>query len=125
MPDLGGLLGLVVPGGIDGEFAEKLAAVAEDAHVAVGDQKPDGLVFEGAADADVEQAVHVAEGDLAFGADPVLADAAVHGRHRSCGMRLESGVEGNQRCGPVQRAVRTVVVVVGAESVELQLEHRQ
>jgi hypothetical protein len=44
VPDWGRLLGLVVAGGIEGEFADERAVVGEDAHVPVGDEQADGLV---------------------------------------------------------------------------------
>ena len=61
----------------------------------VGNQQPDRLVLVGAADADVEEPAHVAQGDLALGAHPVVADPAVVGWRRRDGMRLEHGVEGD------------------------------
>ncbi|MGC2191314.1 MAG: hypothetical protein WA751_03160 [Candidatus Dormiibacterota bacterium] len=61
VPDPGRLLGLVVPGGVEGEFADEGAVFGEDAHLPVSDEQADGLVLEGAAEADVEKAAHVAQ----------------------------------------------------------------
>jgi len=80
VPDSGRLLGLVVPGGVDGEFADEGAVFGGDAHLAVSNEQTDGLVLEGAADADVDEAAHAAQGELALGVDPIRSDAAVDGR---------------------------------------------
>src|SRR5207249_10291710 len=71
---------------------------------------------------DVPEAAQVAEGDLAGGVDAVVADAEVGGRRRRPGPGLEAGVEGDQGCASVEGAVWALLVVVGAEGVELSLQ---
>jgi hypothetical protein len=55
--------GLVVAGGVEGEFAEQLSVVGDDADVQVVDQQQDAAAGVGLADADVVQPAVVAQGD--------------------------------------------------------------
>jgi len=67
--------GLVVPGGVDVEFAEELAGGGvDDADVQVVDERQDAGSGVGAAGADVEQAAAGAQGDGAAGVDAVMAE---------------------------------------------------
>jgi hypothetical protein len=93
-----------------------------DAHLPVSHEQADGLVFEGAADADVDQAAHVAQGDPASRVDPVLSHATVDGRLSWGGVCFEPGVKDNQRGVVVEGLMRPVLVVIGAKRVELKLE---
>jgi hypothetical protein len=55
--------GLVVPGGVEGKFAQELAGGSvDDADVAVADEQQDVGPGVGSADADVMQAAVVAQG---------------------------------------------------------------
>jgi hypothetical protein len=70
--------GLVVPGWVEGEFAEQFAGGGvDDADAQVLGEHDDGGSGVGAADADVVEAAVVAEGDFAVGVDAVGADAVV------------------------------------------------
>ena len=89
----------------------------------VGDQEGDGLAAVVSADADVVQAAQVAEGDAPCLVDAVVADAVVGWWWATDGTGLDARVEGVQGRVAVQRAVRAMLVVVGAEGVELGLEH--
>lgn len=73
--------GLVGAGGVEGELAEEFAGGGvDDADVEVVDQEDDRGARVGSADADVEQAAVVAEGDFAGVVDAVVADPVVAGR---------------------------------------------
>ena len=65
----------------------------------------------------------VAEGDATGLVDAVVADAIVGGWLGWLGTGLEAGVEGVQGRVAVERAMGTLLVVVGAKGVELGLEH--
>ena len=70
--------GLVVAGGVEGEFAEEFAGGGvDDADVQVLHEEQDAGSGVGSADADVVEASGVAEGDFAVGVDAVGADAVV------------------------------------------------
>jgi hypothetical protein len=70
--------GLVVAGGVEGQFAEELAGGGvDDADVQVADEQQDGGSGVGPADADVVELSAVAQGDGAVGVDQVAADAVV------------------------------------------------
>ena len=72
--------GLVVAGGVDGEFAEEFAGGGvDDADVEVVDQHQDVGPGVGSADADVVEAAVDSEGDAAGLVDAVGADAVVAG----------------------------------------------
>ena len=96
----------------------------DDADVEVLDEQDDGGSGVGSADADVEEAASVAEGDLAFVVDDVAADAVVvvelaAGDRGSFGQ----GVIDSGRGGAVgQRAMRALLVVEAGEEVEEGLE---
>jgi hypothetical protein len=90
--------------------------------VLVGDQQGDGLVFVGTADPDVVEAAEAADSDPAGLVDAVVADAIVGGRGCDGRSGLDACVEGVHRRVAVERAVWPVLVVVGAEGVELRLE---
>jgi hypothetical protein len=67
--------GLVVAGGVEGEFAEQLSVVGDDADVQVVDQQQDAAAGVGLADADVvvELCLQVGEGGCGvMGGEPVL-----------------------------------------------------
>ena len=84
--------GLVVPCRIEGQLAEELAVLAEDADVGVGDEEADGGALVGAPHADVVQAAEVAQRDAAGLVYAGLSDAEVPRGGRGLGMRLEAGV---------------------------------
>ena len=70
--------GLVVPGGVEDEFAEQFAGSGvDDADVGVGDEDDDAGSGVFTAQADVVETAVVAEGDAAGLVDPVVADAPV------------------------------------------------
>jgi hypothetical protein len=68
---------LVVPGRVENQLPDEFAVLGEDPYVAVFDHQADCLVLVGATEADVEEPAHVAQGDLALGAHPVVADPAM------------------------------------------------
>ncbi|GAA4748845.1 hypothetical protein GCM10023328_34170 [Modestobacter marinus] len=78
--------GLVVAGGVEGEFAEEFAGGGvDDADVQVLDQEQDVGSGVGSADADVVEAAGQAEAEAAGGVDAVGADPVVG--CRGCGRR--------------------------------------
>jgi|SRR5450755_1740963 hypothetical protein len=81
--------GLVVPGGVEDEFAEQFAGGGvEDADAQVLDQEQDVGSGVGAADADVVEAAAGAEGEVACLADLAVADSVVGISLRSPGTAL-------------------------------------
>jgi hypothetical protein len=76
---------LVIASGVQGQFAEQLAILGDDAHVSARNQKDDLLAPALEADVEMTEAAEVAESDAAFGVEPVAADAVIdlglgHGR---------------------------------------------
>ncbi len=71
-------LGLVVAGGVEGEFAEELACGGvDDADVEVVNQDQDAGSGVGSPDADVVESPVVAQGEGTCFVDPVVTDAVV------------------------------------------------
>jgi hypothetical protein len=71
----------------------------------------------------VEQAAHIAQGDLALGVDPALSHAAMDGRlGPGVGCTLSRALRTTSGVSPWEGPMGTVVVVIGTEGVELQLE---
>src|SRR5215217_4312684 len=115
--------GLVVPAGVEGEFADQFAGVAaDDADVQVVDQEADAGSAAIGAEADVVQPAVVAEGDGAAGVDGVVADSVVGGDLDAGGDGLGSGEVGLHRGASTQRPVGPAGVVVVDEPVELALQ---
>jgi hypothetical protein len=117
--------GLVVAGGVEGQFAEKLAGGGvDDPDVVVLDEHQDVGSGVGSADADVVQAAVDAQGDAAGLVDLVVAESVV-GVAVPAGARdgFGAGGVGGRRGGPVgQRSVRPVVVVGADEGVDEGLQ---
>src|SRR5215467_15435878 len=78
-----------------------------------------------APDGDVSEPTPVAQRDLAFGVDAVAADAVVGGRLERLGACFETCVEGFYRGSSAEGAVRSEVVVVVAEAVQLELQRSE
>jgi hypothetical protein len=74
----------------------------------------------GSSDADVVESSVVAQGDHAGVVDAVPADPLVAGVDAGGGGFRSAGV-GRRGCAPGEGAVRSLLVVVGAEGVELGL----
>ncbi len=119
----GGVGGLVVAGGVDGELAEEFSGGGvDDADVEVVDEQDDVGSGVGSSDADVvEPAVH-ADGDGAAGVDAVVADAVVGVVASGRGGFGAGVVDGRGGRSVWERLVGPVVVVDGAEGVEQRLE---
>lgn len=114
---------MVVPAGVQGEFADELAGVAvQDADVAVVDQDDDVGAAPSFTESDVVQAAVVADGDNAAGVDAVVTYSVMR-RNLVCGGKgFGPGSEGLQRCSSADGAVWAHGVVVGGEVVKLVLE---
>jgi hypothetical protein len=102
--------GLVVPGGVEGEFAEEFAVSGEDADVQVVDQDGDLGAGHSPAQPDVVQPAVVPDGDGAavvdgVGADPVVGLNLWPGRDG-----LGAGRVGLGGCAPLQRPVGRMVL---------------
>jgi len=116
-------LGLVVPGGVEGEFAEEFAGGGvDDADVEVVDEPDHVGSGVGSSDADVVESAVVAQGDDAGVVDAVAADPVVAVGPGAGRRGLRSGRVGDGRGAAVQGAVRPAVVVLVPEGVELGLE---
>src|SRR5260370_28249685 len=83
-----------------------------------GDRQPSVFV----ADVEVAQATEVSEGDSTATVELVTADSVLDrwGGERRAG--LESGLEGLKRSPTIDRSMRSLLVVVEAEGVELELK---
>jgi hypothetical protein len=89
---------LVVPGGVQPQFAQQLYVGVEDADVAVADEHQDAGAGVAAAQPDVVQPAVVPQGDDAAGVDAVVADSVVAGVEPSTGRDgLRAGEVGLQR----------------------------
>ena len=88
----GVVLGLVVAGGVEGEFAEEFAGGGvDDADVEVLNEQDDVGSGVGSSDADVVEPAVVAQGDHAGVVDAVAADAVVGVGPGSVGGGLGAG----------------------------------
>jgi hypothetical protein len=96
----------------------------DDPDVEVQDEQDDGGSGVGPADAEVEEAALVAEGDLAFVVDDVAADTVVVVEFAAGGgSGLGQGVVDGSRGGAVgQGAVRALLVVEAGEEIEERVE---
>src|SRR5262245_27099258 len=109
------LLGLVVAGGVEGEFAdERSGRRVGDSDVKIIDDDRDAGSGVGSSDADVVESPGVAQGEFAVLIDGVVADAVVAG---ASGVRggLGPGLVGGVGCAPVEGSVGPGGVVVVAE----------
>jgi hypothetical protein len=113
---------LVVASGIEGELTVESAVLVDHADVSPGHEQRDACADIVPAHADVAEAAQVTKGHAPYLVHRVAADAEVRGRMGCFGTCLEASVEGHQRRLVVDGAVGSVVVVVGAERVELELE---
>ena len=114
-------LGLVVAGGVEGQFAEQLACRGVDySDLVVVDQDANSFVFVGAADSDVVHSGVESEGDGSGVVDAVFSDSPVP--VGSCWGCFRAGGVGLCRCSPVEGSVRADGVVVVPERVELGLK---
>ncbi len=115
--------GLVIPGRVEGEFADQLAGVAaDDADVQVVNQEGDPGAGMGGAEPDVVESAVVAQGDGAAGIDGVVADPVVGGDLDTGGDGFGSGRVCLGRGAPCQRPVGPDGVVVAGEPVQLALQ---
>ena len=114
---------MVVAGGVELEFVDGLAVGAGDADVEVLDEHEDFGAGVTAAEADVVESAPVTERELAEAVDDVMADSVV-GVVEALEPRrgLGPGVVGTTGCSSAESSVRSDVVVVVAEGVELGLE---
>jgi hypothetical protein len=71
------------------------------------------------ADVKVTETAEVAEGDATAGVEPVAANAVIDLRLGQRRRGFESGIESLQRRAAVQCTMRSLLVIDGAESVEL------
>ena len=118
--------GLVVPAGVQDQFAHQLTGVAvDDADVQVVDEQADRGAGEPGAEADVVQPAVVAHGDTAAAVDLVVSDPVVGGDDRAAWNGFGPGLIGLGGGAPAQRAMRPDGVVVGLEPVQLVLQPDQ
>ena len=105
---------MVVPGGVEVEFADEFAVGGEHSDVEVVDEDEDAGAGVAAADADVVESAVVPQGEYAGGVDAVVAGAPVAGVDRCAGRdgRGPGGV-GLGGGAAIEGAVRPAVVVVG------------
>ncbi|MDQ6920234.1 MAG: hypothetical protein M3170_01370 [Candidatus Dormibacteraeota bacterium] len=116
---------MVASVGVEGELSQKHSVGGDDADVGASDEEYDLAVAVGGADGDVAQLAEVAQGDLAGGVDAVPANPVVGWSLRLNRPGLEAGVEDDERGLPAEGTVRSVVVVVLAKGVELELQVSQ
>jgi hypothetical protein len=117
---LPGCSGLVVPGGVDGEFVDDFSGGGvADGDVGVGYEHEDVFAGVGSADADVAELSGMAEGEFAELVDAVDALAPVISLFRSGRCRLGGCGVGGGGCSAVQGPVWAFVVVDVAELLQL------
>ena len=116
---------LVIAGRVKGEFANEVTIGADHADSSVGDEEGHALALVCSAKGDVIEAAEVAKGHATAGIHPVPPYPVLGGWQSRARSGLETCVEGSQRGLPVQGAMGSLLVVVEAEGVELQLEHRE
>lgn len=110
---------------VEGKLTEQGAVGGDDADLGAGDQEQDLAVAVGGADRDVAQLAQVVQSDLTAGIDAVATNPVMGWGFRLCGPGLEAGVEDDQRGLPAQGSVRSLLVVVLAEAVQLHLQVAQ
>src|SRR4051812_42049701 len=118
----GPVLGLVVPGGVEGELSEEFSGLlVDDSDLEVLDEQQDVGSGVGSSDADVVQATVVAQGDDAGVVDAVASDPFVGGggAGRACFRSGGVGGCGGGGSGAAEGAVRGLLVVGGPGGVEL------
>ena len=115
---------LVVASWIKGQFAQQIPIVADDSYIGAGDHDANGPMVERVADSDVAKPTEVAQGDAAETVDLVSTNPEM----RDCrfgGFGLDSSVECDERSQCAQRAMGSLLVVVAAEGIELNLQMSQ
>src|SRR5688572_23238211 len=118
--------GLVVPAGVQDQFADQLTGVAvDDADVQVVDEQADRGAGEPGAEADVVQPAVVAHSDRAPAVDLVGPNPVVGGDDRAAWNGFGAALIGLGGGAPAQRAMRPDGVVVGLEPVQLVLQPDQ
>ncbi len=115
--------GLVETVRVEGQFANLVPVGVENSDLGVGDEQGHSLAGKGAANGDVAEAAEVAEADSAATIDAVVTGPEVGDGNRVFGAVLEAGVKCDQRRPAVECAVWSLLVVVAAEAVELELEN--
>jgi hypothetical protein len=107
LPRSGGVLGLVVAAGIEGERPDQRSVLGQHAHVEVRDEHEDADAGVAAAQPDVVEPAVVAQGDDAGAVDLVVADAVVgrDGGTWRAGGGLRPGGERGRGRAPAQRPV--------------------
>ncbi len=117
------VLGLVGPGRIKGECPDEPVFVVEDPHGFAGHQQDDPGPPVGAPNPDVNEGPGVAQGHFAGVVDAVVADpVALDVDGFSRGLGLDPRPIGGGRGAPTEGTMRPDVVVVGDETIELDLE---
>jgi hypothetical protein len=114
--------GLVVAVCVDGQGAEQLALLGHHADISAGDEEKDRLVGVSGSDADVAEAAAIAQGDGAGLVDAVATDAVLDGSGLSSRSGLDSRGERLRRRPAIEGAVRTRLVVIETEGIELGLK---
>ncbi len=118
-------LWLVVPVGVESQFADELAVAVQDSDAKVIDEDVDVLAGVAAADADVVEPAVVAQREDPGRVDGVVADAEVDVGDGGAGRGgFGSGVVGLLRGSSADGAVRPLGVVVATEGIELPLQLR-
>jgi hypothetical protein len=107
---------------LESQRSEELAGIGDDSDVGICDEKMDLPILVRGTDADVPEPAQVAQGERAEAIDFVAADAVVDRRGSIEGLGLDESIEDGHWGLPVEGAVWSDVVVVGAEGIELVLQ---
>ena len=117
------LSGLIVAGGVQGQFAQDLSGGCfGDDDVLFVDEHEDVFAGIGPSQPDVPQPACVAQRDLPGRVDAVHADPPMTSLPGCQWNRFDGGVVGLDGCFPVQRPVRALMVIDVAEFLELGVE---
>jgi len=114
--------GLVAPRRVQGECSQQLTVFGHDPDVEACDEHQHSRAGMSPAHIDVVQARVVAKRHRPAGVDPVATQPIGSGDHRATRGRLRSGRVGLGRRTATDRPVRSDLVVVGAEPIQLGLQ---
>ena len=115
---------MVIPRWVEGEDPQGFACGREDPDLGIGDHEHDRLALETGSHPDVTELSLVAKGQLATGVDLVVADAQV-AMALCSGMGFDPGIEDLSRDPSSYATMRTALVVIRDEGVDLTLQLRQ
>jgi hypothetical protein len=117
-------LRVVILRGVEGEDPQGFALGREDSDLGIGDHEHDRLALETGSHPDMADLALLAKRQPPTGVDFVVADAQMAGALCK-GMGFDPGIEDRSWDPSSYATVRTALVVIGDEDVDLTLQLRQ